>query len=122
MSLYMIHPVLHSLFTLTDRTDAYEHQAEITNLCVFCRAMARRWPFCMAALRMYQVQMQTRGRKLPAETEKLFEDFEIGQWLNVELEEIKTMYPVPGDNGEEKRNMGDFLKAMDRLDIGSNKA
>jgi hypothetical protein len=65
-----------SLLVLVDHADISTYRSEISDLCVFFRAMSRRFPWVFPAFRMFQVSTKQLGKRLAPETEKLFEEFE----------------------------------------------
>ena len=112
-----------ALDTFLQEEDTLQYRSEITTLCVFFRAMSRRWPWCLAAMRMYQITTTQRGDKLPPETEKLFEDFGSDEWAKKESERVMSVYPVPDHSPnrfKKAQTMGDFVEMLDALNFGDS--
>ena len=121
MNLWMFHPINLALHALLDG-DTQAFDEEVLDLCIFFRAMTRRWPVAMAAFRMFQVTAQKRGKRLPPAATKLFAEFENEDWRQNELKRIISMYPVEGDEENTEldiHNMSDFFEMLERLDVGS---
>lgn len=120
MSGFLVQPLFLALLFFVDHDDIFAYSSEISDLCIYFRAMSRRFPWVLAAFRMFQVSTKQRGKKLPPETEKLFEEFETLDWETRELDRVSSLYPVMGENepGRSKiQNMGEFLEMMDNLNV-----
>jgi hypothetical protein len=126
MSVFWIHPIALSLYHLMDVDDTARFEEQITDLCIFARAMSRRWPFAMAILRMIQLTADRRQVTLPDQSRKLFEDFEKEDWHTREQRTLASMYPDPESAAYRKhmenadaalQNMGEFLDSMERLHL-----
>lgn len=155
MSIFLIQPITTAAFVLVDEQDpdptltpadaataapattttapmtttdsgSTPYAAELTDLCIFFRAMSRRWPFATAALRLLQLTITRRGRRLPRETDRLFDDFESREWAETgerrrQLQSLKSLYPVVADREDGKgqvRNMGEVLGMMRGFEVG----
>ena len=125
MSIFLIQPVMNAAFVLIDFVDPSDsdistYKSEIIDLCVFFRAMSRRYLFATAALRLFQLTVQRKGRKLPTETEKLFEDFENRDWKVRALGEVKSVYPAVADRvdgREDVRTMSEVFQKFEGLSV-----
>jgi hypothetical protein len=118
MSAFHQYGVMQALLVLVDEPYISVYTAEILDLCVFLRACSRRWPFAMAALRMFQISCHQRGKKLPAETEILFEEFETREWRSRVKKKVISNMPAIGytaDGLPEVRNMQEFFEQMDTV-------
>ena len=88
---YLVHPLSVALNVLLDRNEVGDYDAEITDLCIFLKAMSRRFPFAFAVFRMLQISARERRRTLPQATERLFEDFVESEWVNRQLVELESL-------------------------------
>lgn len=116
-----------ALYALLEEDDnVSRYHGEIINLCTALRAVSRRWPMAMAILRMVQHHAKQRKVTLPAETEKLFGEFENVDWRHAELKRLVSIYPSPpsvvasyASRATGKiLDMGTFLEQMERLELG----
>jgi hypothetical protein len=116
--------VLVSLLAFLEESaqDDLDYSAEIIDLCIFFRAIARRFPLSMVAFRMFQRIVQQRHYHLPAATIKLFEDFEGEQWDLRQRQQVTSLYPAPQEDvGDLKpETMGDFVERLERLEVTDN--
>lgn len=121
---YFFQAVLVALLALAEETDSeggeMPYATELLDLCIFFRAVGRRFPWVMVAFRMSQKVVQQRGKKLPAATEKLFEDFEKEDWGVRENKRFNSLYVAPsvadGQPGA-REFLGDFVERWEKLDL-----
>ncbi|GAB1200686.1 hypothetical protein APSETT444_010061 [Aspergillus pseudonomiae] len=112
------------LFTLLEALDSLENQKAFTELCIFARAMSRRFRLAKGILRMIQVTAQQTEVSLPPETDALFLDFETQTWRNDDSQSFSSFYPHfstvirQGNARQPEVSMDRFLEKWDNLNIG----
>ena len=111
--------ILPALEVLIGRDDHTAYESELLDLFVHLRAMSRRFPVVMSALRMVRLRAKQAGKVLPFAAEKLFEDFEARDWREHEMKRIASQFPVMWDkaNGHGKQTLTDFFDAMEKLEV-----
>ena len=113
-----VQPVFLALLALLDESDGTSsYQSEISDLCVFFRAISRRSPWAMSVFRMFQLIAKKQGKTLPPHTEKLFEDFEKHEWAERDEKRINSLFAVPEEQHLEAQNMGEFFEMLERLNV-----
>ncbi|OGM41999.1 putative C6 transcription factor [Aspergillus bombycis] len=111
------------LFTLLEALDSLENRKAFTELCIFARAMSRRFGLAKGILRMIQVTAQQAEVSLPPETDALFLDFEKQTWRNHDSQSFSSFYPHfstvirQGKARQSDASMDRFLEKWDNLDI-----
>ncbi|KOC12421.1 putative C6 transcription factor [Aspergillus flavus AF70] len=112
------------LFTLLEALDSLENRKAFTELCIFARALSRRFGLAKGILRMIQVTAQQTEVSLPPETDALFLDFETQTWRNRDSQSFSSFYPHfstvirQGKVRQSDVSMDRFLEKWDNLDIG----
>ncbi|KAE8397440.1 hypothetical protein BDV37DRAFT_289431 [Aspergillus pseudonomiae] len=81
------------LFTLLEALDSPENRKAFIELCIFARAMSRRFALAKGILRMIQVTAQQTEVSLPTETDALFLDFETQTWRERDSLSFSSFYP-----------------------------
>ncbi|KAE8151670.1 hypothetical protein BDV25DRAFT_152291 [Aspergillus avenaceus] len=81
------------LFTLLESLDTRENRSAFIELCVFARAIARRFALGKGILRMIEVTASQTQVALPEETGALFIDFEEQTWRGNDSQEFSSFYP-----------------------------
>lgn len=122
-----IHWVSMALFTLLEVLDhpEPEYKTSFTELCVFARALSRKWTLMKGILRMIQVSAQKNSVVLPPETDALFTEFEQAMWESKDRERFKSLYPNPNSlskTGGDRSQLDDvdldrFLEKWDTLHV-----
>ena len=103
--------------------DEIAYSSEIVDLCIFFRAIGRRFPWGLVAFRMFQKMVQQGGYKLPTATVKLFEDFESEEWEKRHKRNFISLYPTPRDNQaqgpsqNDRESMAEFVERLEKLDM-----
>lgn len=118
---YLVHSLSVALNVLLDRNEDGAYDAEIIDLCIFLKAMSRRFPFAFAVFRMIQISARESKKPLPQATKRLVEDFVESEWVNRRLVELESLYPVDSVNVVSSlptpQNMTDFIALLDHLGI-----
>ena len=115
--------LLTSLLTLleeppSEATGEVAFPEDILELCIFFRALSRRVPWVMVALRMFQEVARQRQQRLPASAISLFEDFEKEEWdrrANCKMIS-QNVAPTEGKRPDNEP-MNDFLERLDQLNV-----
>lgn len=128
---FMCQPSRVALYTLMERNDGHQYDADITELLTGMRAMSRRFPFTFTLLRMTQLDLRLRNLDLPVSSEKLFEEFDHlkrAAWR--EQGTFNSVYPSPqlfagpydeavGESrgARDPSNMIEFLRLFDGVRV-----
>ncbi|KAB8068205.1 hypothetical protein BDV29DRAFT_184942 [Aspergillus leporis] len=113
-----------SLFTLLEALDAPENRKAFIELCIFARAISRRFALGKGIMRMIQVTASQAQVSLPEETDALFLDFETQTWRDKDSQAFSSFYPHfstvirQGKARETDISMDRFLEKWDGLSIG----
>lgn len=121
MHTFLVHPIFQSLLVLVREEPMNAYRSEIVYLCTLFRSLGRRFPWVIAAFRMFQVTSEQNGQRLPEETDKLFEDFERNDWAEEQWTKAISLYPAHQDARPEVKNMQDFFDGLDRLNLSDTK-
>lgn len=111
------------------------YSEEITDLCVYMRAIGRRIPIVISMLRMFQLDMLQQGKQLPAKTESLFQEFEKSELREFDDSTVNSNWPLLSwivfrehedtevgnkSNSTNAKNMGEFLRLTSALSLNDN--
>ncbi|RAL14755.1 Zn(II)2Cys6 transcription factor [Aspergillus homomorphus CBS 101889] len=120
-----IHWVSMALFTLLEQLDNPEHKTSFTELCVFARALSRKWTLMKGIMRMLQVSAQKNSVMLPPDTHALFTEFEEEMWESKDRERFRSLYPNPNSLSKtagdrtllDDAELDSFLEKWDTLEV-----
>lgn len=96
---HLSYPLSLALLVILAEEDNPVSRSNITELCLFFRAMSRRFPCIMASLRMFRASGEQQGNRLSPETERLFEELEKYNWETSELWRTTSLDSVPSLEG-----------------------
>ncbi|KAF5855358.1 hypothetical protein ETB97_009361 [Aspergillus alliaceus] len=111
------------LFTLLEALDVLENRKAFVELCIFARAMSRRFALAKGIMRMIQVTAKQMEVNLPEETDALFVDFETETWRDRDAQEFSSFYPHfstvirQGKSRPSDVSMDRFLEKWDTFSI-----
>ncbi|KAB8227196.1 fungal specific transcription factor domain-containing protein [Aspergillus alliaceus] len=111
------------LFTLLEALDVLENRKAFVELCIFARAMSRRFALAKGIMRMIQVTAKQMEVNLPEETDALFVDFETETWRDRDAQEFSSFYPHfstvirQGKSRPSDVSMDRFLEKWDNFSI-----
>ncbi|KAE8355729.1 hypothetical protein BDV28DRAFT_27698 [Aspergillus coremiiformis] len=112
------------LFTLLSALDSPENRAAFMELCIFARAMSRRFALAKGIMRMIQVTARQMKAPLPAETDALFMEFETETWRRQDSLAFSSFYPHfptvirQGPSRHSDASLDRFLEKYDPLGTG----
>ena len=124
-----IGPIIHSLYRLSSENPSPRYDSVLSNLCLCLRIMGRSYPIAVSLLRVFQLDMLNRGKKLSGEVRNILVDFERNDLQDFDPHEVESLIPVPILPGKpdigvqssvESMTMTNFLRLAEKLRIADD--